>query len=83
VYIGLTDIGLSGIHILDMNGGATVVIPADYSDDPHASWSPDGTQLVFQVYDGVYRVNADGTGLTKIAQPIDWVAWTAWRPGMG
>jgi Tol biopolymer transport system component len=45
-------------------------------------WSPDGHQLVFERTEGVqyklYRINADGTGLTKLstASSDNWPTWS-------
>ena len=30
------------------------------------AWSPDGTQLLYMNFDELYRINIDGTGLTKL-----------------
>ena len=61
----------------DGTGEATVAEEGDF-----ATWSPDGTQIAF-ILRGVnsatlYRVNADGTGLTEVAslpafaEELDW-----------
>ena len=45
----------------------------------HLAWSPDGTRLLFQMGYGpyqIYTVNADGSGLTKVAQGTH----PAWSP---
>ncbi len=34
-----------------------------------AAWSPDGTRIAFHTGDGVYVVNADGTGLARLPGP--------------
>lgn len=46
------------------------------------SWSPDGTQLLYMNFDELYRINIDGTGLTKLTDAIPGfdfteVDWTA------
>lgn len=41
-----------------------------YRHSPKAQWSPDGTRLAFREYGeeaGIYVVNADGTGLRRVA----------------
>jgi Tol biopolymer transport system component len=35
----------------------------------NANWSPDGTKLTFMVNQGIWTLNADGTGLTDVFQP--------------
>ena len=41
------------------------VAPTDYVYDDGASWSPDGTRLVFSRSGVLYFINADGTGLVS------------------
>jgi Ca2+-binding RTX toxin-like protein len=42
-----------------------------------ASWSPDGTRLVFQAPTGIYVADADGSGIRKLA---DGGAYPRWSP---
>lgn len=54
----------TGTHIIDTNG----LNKADVSStkDYHAVWSPDGTKLYYNNADGLWSVNADGTGATQL-----------------
>lgn len=47
--------------------------PSDAFDDQFiANWSPDGKTVVFMAYQGIWAVNADGTGLHELfAAPAD------------
>jgi Tol biopolymer transport system component len=72
----------------DGTGAAPIHSAGDYINAP--AWSPDQTQLVFQLYDQcdetgcisrLYRINADGTGLLFIGQAFGgWVGWATWSP---
>jgi TolB protein len=47
-------------------------------------WSPDGHQLVFERTEGLqyklYRINVDGTGLTKLSPATPSDSWPTWSP---
>jgi hypothetical protein len=75
--------------------GAIHVIDADGSDDRalgqggHPAWSPDGSRIAFHTGfnrdDGIFMMNADGSGLTRLlrrdfANPGsgDWIGWPEW-----
>ena len=66
---------VGSIHLLDLADQTVteVVNEADLSEIEHvfsAMLSPDGTTFLFsarsEAYDAIYRVNVDGTGLTRI-----------------
>lgn len=39
------------------------------------AWSPDGTQLIYPHYDRLYRIDADGKGITIVANAPDGWNW--------
>lgn len=65
--------------------GALLVINADGSGESHVTdveayppeWSPDGTTLVFEAVEGgIYSVEADGSGLTRLSLGGSGPAWS-------
>ncbi len=61
------------IYLLSADGSDVTDLTSDLPElegtsqgNPH--WSPDGTRLAFDNDDGLYVVNADGSGLTKLAR---------------
>jgi hypothetical protein len=70
-------------------GNELRVVTTDGSDDviftttgPLASpsWSPDGTQLVFERI-ALWRIQADGSGLSRLSGSLDIDMSPAWSPG--
>jgi Tol biopolymer transport system component len=60
------------IYLMSADGSEVTDLTSDLPElqgtsqgNPH--WSPDGTRLAFDNDDGLYIVNADGSGLTKVA----------------
>jgi TolB protein len=53
-------------------------------DDSHPRWSPDGTCLAFVSRRGdaweLYVMNADGSGLKKLVDSVDWGSSPGWAP---
>jgi Tol biopolymer transport system component/mono/diheme cytochrome c family protein len=54
-------------------------LTAVYEDDPRAVFSPDGREIVFMGFTGIYRMNADGSALRRIDIQgdhggIDWIS---------
>lgn len=43
-------------------------------------WSPDGGQLVFYAPYRIWRINADGSGLTELTKGTSNVEWPTWSP---
>jgi WD40 repeat protein len=52
------------------------VAATDYKFDSGASWSPDGTRLVFSRMGVLFFINADGTGLVSTGVSGDNPAWS-------
>jgi dipeptidyl aminopeptidase/acylaminoacyl peptidase len=50
--------------------------PNHYSFDAGPSWSSDGTRIVFSRTGVLYVINADGTGLTDLAQGGEYPSWS-------
>jgi TolB protein len=44
------------------------------------SFAPDGKRIVFTQNDGVWLMNADGTGVTALSVELDHAGFAAWRP---
>jgi Tol biopolymer transport system component len=86
-----------GRRIAFYRGGMIHVIDADGSDERslrqggNPAWAPDGTRIVFNTGfnrdDGIFVINADGSGLRRLirrdfANPgsADWTGWPEWSP---
>ncbi len=41
-----------------------------------AAWSPDGRRIAFDAHDVIYVVNADGSGLRRLAQNATFDSWS-------
>jgi TolB protein len=52
--------------------------------DQMPRWSPDGSQLAFARVEGgvsqIYRMNADGSGITKLSTSMQSDTWPTWSP---
>jgi Tol biopolymer transport system component len=53
-------------------------------DESYPTWSPDGTCLAFVSYggdkSGLYVMAADGSGLRRLAESVDWGSGPSWSP---
>ncbi len=58
-------------HIMIMNADGTNVTELAADDAWPADWSPDGSRIVF-IKDGIYTMNADGSGRTLIRESHGW-----------
>ena len=78
-----------------IDGGYEVLFAMDLSFRPRRlttatqadqlpRWSPDGTQLVFQRVEGtvfhLYKVRADGSGVTRLSTVTQDESWASWSP---
>jgi TolB protein len=72
----------NGIFVMDRSFTSRRLTP--FSGDFVPRWSPDGRQLVFERTEGIqyklYRINADGTGLTKLSTAAPSDNWPTWSP---
>jgi Tol biopolymer transport system component len=80
--------GTAEVHVIGVDGSGDRVIAQGISP----AWSPDGTKIVFNTVvgrpdGGVFVVNANGSGLTRLLSTEfedpgkgDWLGWPAWSP---
>jgi Tol biopolymer transport system component len=74
------------IAIMNSDGTNQAIIPLDISVSVGytPAWSPDGQQLVFVHQQGnrlnLYRVNRDGTNLTRVTDDLAFFSAPAWSP---
>ena len=81
--------GNADIYLMDPDGTHVTNLTNDPLREYTPAWSPDGTRIAFTGYsagpppspDGLYVMNADGTGIRRIG-PDD-AAWPAWSPDAG
>jgi TolB protein len=76
--------GNADIVLLDEPGGTLVALTRDPAQDHWASWSPDGTRIVFQTLrDGqreIYAANADGSDPVNLSRHPDEDLLPEWSP---
>jgi Tol biopolymer transport system component len=71
-----------GIVVMNADGSAKhVVTPTlgytgDLAMTVTAAWSPDGQTIAFDAHDVIYVVNADGSGLRRLAQNATFDSWS-------
>jgi Tol biopolymer transport system component len=76
--------GHDGIFVMDMTFTPHRLLTAGL-DDQMPRWSPDGSQLVFARVEGglfhLYKMHADGSGLTALLSPTTLSEiWPSWSP---
>jgi WD40 repeat protein len=54
------------VFVMDLDGATTNLTAHRVPTAADPSWSPDGTRLVFGSDDGLFLINADGTGLARL-----------------
>ena len=67
----------------DQNGTHQKVVAGPYPQsafDEHfiANWSPDGTALTFMASQGIWKVNADGSGVSQITSTASLELYPEW-----
>ena len=67
------------LYLMNEDGSGQTVM-AETTQGGHLTWSPDGTKLAFRDVGGIYVVNADGTGETRLPGTSSADAWPAWSP---
>jgi dipeptidyl aminopeptidase/acylaminoacyl peptidase len=75
--------GNEGIWVMDMSFTPhQLTTPVQADQMPR--WSPDGSQLAFARVEGgvsqIYRMNADGSGITKLSTSMQSDTWPTWSP---
>jgi Tol biopolymer transport system component len=75
--------GNEGIWVMDMSFTPhQLTTPVQADQMPR--WSPDGSQLAFARVEGgvsqIYRMNADGSGVTKLSTSTKSDTWPTWSP---
>jgi TolB protein len=82
-YGGVLGNGTDGIFVMDMSFSSRRLTAAGPQDGT-PRWSGDGHQLVFQRAGGpvlqIYRVDADGSGETKLSTVTQHESWPSWSP---
>jgi Tol biopolymer transport system component len=78
--------GWGDLYVISAAGGLEKKLTTGKFVVTAAAWSPDGTQLAFVRGYHLYRINADGTGLTALAPASVYVAprrnpTPCWAPG--
>jgi len=69
----------AAIWVMNDDGSGQAKV-AETTQGSSPAWSPDGTRLAFQDAGGIYTINADGTGETRLAGTSNDEAWPAWSP---
>jgi Tol biopolymer transport system component len=71
-----------GLAVAPLDGSAITQLTADLTDGM-ASWTPQGRILFTRVVGGVSRIhimNADGSGVAMLPQPVGNNYWPSWAP---
>jgi hypothetical protein len=81
---GADDRGFGELRLLELRpgaGGPIDLAPGKKVGDAGFAWSPDGLQVVFHALDeGLWTVNADGSGLRQIAAGGIVIVDDPWQP---
>ena len=71
------------LYVITADGLDRIRLTSDESTESSPTWSPDGSQIAFvgtwDGYGAIYRMNADGKGLTRVSlgsEPSGHPAWS-------
>lgn len=74
------------LYLMSAQGGEPVQLTAD-GNSTHPAWSPDGSRIAFVSFEGggfrhrgLYVMNADGTGRTRVIETDAIDEYPAWSP---
>jgi TolB protein len=73
-YVNAEPGGSEGIYVSNPDGTGRRRISS--ATGPGLSWSPDGSRLVFTSNPGISVMNADGSGVTRLAESGEGPAWS-------
>jgi Tol biopolymer transport system component len=72
------------IYVIDVSGGEDKVQPQKITDGPvekiQPAWSPNGTEIAFVHYDEIYKMDTDGSGMTRLTHDTDFDLSPSWSP---
>ena len=81
---GMEDRGFAGLHVMDSNGSTLRRLTDSPGYDGHASWSPDGGRIAFDMYrDGsvdIYLIDADGSDPVRLTDSAGYASAPTWSP---
>ena len=82
-YSVLDGTTLPGVYVYDMTDGTSSRLTFGLPEaDAYASWSPDGTQLVYGHFGNstsdIFIMNADGSGAKQLTTNAAYDAWPRW-----
>lgn len=75
----------SDIYVMNANGTGLIQLTSDPASDEDASWSPDGSKIVFESTRGgagydVYTMNSNGTGVVRLTNSPSFDGSASWSP---
>ncbi|NIQ08766.1 MAG: hypothetical protein GWO23_03400, partial [Gammaproteobacteria bacterium] len=70
---------VEGIYLMRVDGtGLTPLVQQEYVTQP--AWSPQGSKIAYDGPDGLYVVNADGSGQPELLWPGSVTLSPTWSP---
>jgi hypothetical protein len=70
--------GSADIYVMNADGSNVVPLTGFGGREADPAWSPNGSRIAFSRTDGVYSMNPDGTGVTRLTSAAD--TQPAWSP---